>query len=123
MQLCTHVMFQNGRAAEAAEFYATLLDDAELLSIDDSTGSTLARVRLAGQELVIFESPIQHQFEMTPAVSLFLEVDEADQVDELFARLSEGGSVLMPVGDYGFAPRYGWCVDRFGMSWQVAKPA
>ncbi len=123
MQLCTHVMFQNGRAAEAAEFYATLLDDAELLSIDDSTGSTLARVRLAGHEIVLFESPVQHQFDMTPAVSLFLEVDEADQVDALFERLAEEGSVLMPVADYGFSPRYGWCVDRFGMSWQVAKPA
>jgi predicted 3-demethylubiquinone-9 3-methyltransferase (glyoxalase superfamily) len=123
MQLSTHIMFQNGRAAEAAEFYATLLDDAELVSMDDSTGTTLARVRLAGHELVVFESPVQHGFDMTPAVSLFLEVDELDQVDALFEALSKDGKVLMPVGDYGFAPRYGWCIDRFGMSWQVARPA
>jgi len=25
----------------------------------------------------------------------------------------------MPVGNYGFSKRFGWVVDRFGVSWQV----
>ena len=120
MQLATHIMFQDGQTAEAARFYASLTDDAELLSEVDQGGSTLARVRLAGHELVIFDSPVRHQFEMTPSVSLFLVVDEPAQVDELVAKLSEGGTVLMPVDGYDFAERFGWCVDRFGMSWQVS---
>lgn len=30
--------------------------------------------------------------------------------------------VMMPLGDYGFSPCYGWVVDRFGMSWQLNLP-
>ena len=122
MRLLTHLMFQNGKAAEAADFYASLLDGGSLETTATPDGAEIHHVRLAGHELVVFESPVQHAFDMTPAVSLYLEVDEADQVDACIAQLAEGGSVLMPVADYGFSPRYGWCVDRFGMSWQVSCP-
>jgi predicted 3-demethylubiquinone-9 3-methyltransferase (glyoxalase superfamily) len=120
MDLKTHIMFQEGQAREAAEFYAGLTDDGEVLSISEESGSVLASVRLAGHELVIFDSPMKHDFDMTPAVSNFLVTDSADQVDELFEKLADGGNVFMPVGEYPFAQRYGWCVDRFGMSWQIS---
>ncbi len=29
------------------------------------------------------------------------------------------GHVFMPLGDYGFSKRFGWCADRFGVSWQL----
>lgn len=123
MQLVTHLMFQNGKAAEAAEFYASLAPDGELTRTPVPGGGETLRVRLAGHELLVFESPVQHAFDMTPAVSLMLEVDDPDEVDPLFERLAEGGEVLMPVGDYGFSPRYGWCRDRFGASWQIGARA
>ena len=37
----------------------------------------------------------------------------------LDAHFSGDGSVLMPLDDYGFSPRFGWCTDRHGVSWQV----
>lgn len=125
MQLRHHVMFQEGQTAEAAAFYASLSDDGELLSLDDAHGSSMARVRLGGNELVIFDSPVKHDFDMTPAVSLYLECESAEEVDALFSKLADGGTVLMPVDAYPFSARYGWCVDRFGLSWQVAliRPA
>jgi predicted 3-demethylubiquinone-9 3-methyltransferase (glyoxalase superfamily) len=119
MKLKTHLMFQEGQAREAATFYSSLTDDAELIDVSEETGSVLANVRLAGHELVIFDSPVQHEFDMTPAVSLFLVTDSADQVDALFEKLAEGGNTFMPVGEYPFARRYGWCLDRFGVSWQI----
>jgi predicted 3-demethylubiquinone-9 3-methyltransferase (glyoxalase superfamily) len=120
MELKTHIMFQEGQARGAAEFYASLTDDGEVLSISEETGSVLASVTLAGHELVIFDSPVKHEFDMTPAVSIFLVTDSADQVDALFEKLAEGGKIFMPVGEYPFAQRFGWCVDRFGMSWQLS---
>jgi predicted 3-demethylubiquinone-9 3-methyltransferase (glyoxalase superfamily) len=45
-------------------------------------------------------------------------------VTKAFARLSDGGTVLVPLGVYDFASRrFGWVTDRF-VSWQrqVAQP-
>lgn len=63
-----------------------------------------------------------HAFDFTPSMSLFVEMDDAQALDTAFARLSEGGNVLMPLDDYGFSPRFGWLVDRFGLSWQLSLP-
>ena len=46
----------------------------------------------------------------------------AEELDRLFAGLSEGGGVLMPVGEYGFSRRFAWVNDRFGVSWQLNLP-
>jgi len=40
-------------------------------------------------------------------------------VDETFAQLSAGGSVLMPLENYGFSKKFGWLNNRFGVSWQL----
>jgi predicted 3-demethylubiquinone-9 3-methyltransferase (glyoxalase superfamily) len=52
-------------------------------------------------------------------MSLFLECDSEAELDRLFAAFSEGGQTLMPLGDYGFSKKFGWCNDRFGVSWQL----
>jgi uncharacterized glyoxalase superfamily protein PhnB len=45
-------------------------------------------------------------------------------VDRLFGRLSEGGQVMMPLGEYPFSPRFAWLADKYGVSWQLsAAPA
>ncbi len=121
----THLMFQDGSARAAAERYVDVVPGS---SIDDVTGDDgpgqVIRFTLAGRPFIAFESPVAHDFGFTPAMSTYLVCDAAKEVDEVFAGLSEGGSVLMPVADYEFSPRYGWCVDRFGVSWQVGlEPA
>jgi len=41
-------------------------------------------------------------------------------LERIFAVLAEGGRTYMPLGDYGFSPRFGWVSDRFGVSWQLS---
>ena len=43
----------------------------------------------------------------------------------LFEKLStNGGQIMVPLdsydgeGDYGFGKKFGWCEDRYGVSWQ-----
>jgi len=62
---------------------------------------------------------VKHGFGFTPAMSLFVECESETELDAAFNRLSEGGNVLMPVGNYGFSSRFGWLTDRFGVSWQL----
>jgi len=33
--------------------------------------------------------------------------------------LSEGGTEMMPLGEYPFSKWYGWIQDRYGLSWQL----
>jgi PhnB protein len=43
-------------------------------------------------------------------------------VRRLFAALSEGGSVMMPLGPTFWTSLFGMCTDKFGVSWMVSVP-
>jgi PhnB protein len=52
-------------------------------------------------------------------MSVSINVDEPAEAERLFARLSEGGSVQMPLAETFWSPRFGMCTDRFGIPWMV----
>ena len=60
-----------------------------------------------------------HGFTFTPSISLFVECESDTELEEVFGRLSEGGTVLKPVGNYGFSTKFGWVQDSLGVSWQL----
>jgi len=47
--------------------------------------------------------------------------DEAE-VKRLYAALSEGGSVQMPLAPTFWSPLFGMCTDKFGVGWMVGIP-
>jgi predicted 3-demethylubiquinone-9 3-methyltransferase (glyoxalase superfamily) len=121
-------MFQNGRALEALRRYEEIFEGAftidELDAYDESSAAPTGQVRLAvctllGQRISCIDSPIPHHFDMTPAISLFVECSDQDELERLFAALGKDGQVLMPLDDYGFSRRFGWVQDCFGVSWQL----
>ena len=120
------LMFE-GTAGAALELYAAAFDDAEVVDVqrfgDDGPGKpgTIERavLRLGDQQVRLFDSDVEHAFGFTPAVSLFVELDSAEEVDAAFAALSADGEVLMPLASYPFSPRFAWINDRFGVSWQL----
>ena len=82
-----------------------------------------AMFSLAGQEVMCIDSPVKHDFTFTPAMSLFVDCTADAQIEELFARVSEGGQVMMPLDNYGFSRKFAWVSDRFGVSWQLNLPS
>jgi len=129
MQITTFLMF-TGQAEEAMQFYAQTFSPAAIVSIErygpgePGPEGTVKRslLELAGIRLMCFDSPIQHAFTFTPAISLFVDCDTRAQLDEAFARLSAGGQVLMPPDNYGFSRWFTWVQDKFGVSWQLNLP-
>ena len=124
----THLMFQNGRALEALSRYEQIFGGAfsidELDTYDESAVGLTGQVQLAvctllGARITCIDSPVQHAFDMTPAISLFVECTDEDELERLFSALSEDGEVFMPLDDYGFSRRYGWIEDRYGVPWQL----
>lgn len=120
-----HILFQNGLAKQALERYSEIFDDYTLDRLDiyeaDSGGPEgqvqVADFRVHGQRFVCIDSPIQHEWDMTPGIAPFIECDDDAQMERLFDALADGGQVHMPLGDYGFGRRFGWVEDRFGVSW------
>ncbi|MGB6778016.1 MAG: VOC family protein [Planococcus citreus] len=118
--ITTFLLFQ-GQAEEAMKLYTSIFNNSHIDSVRYREDGKVeqARFTLAGTEYMCIDSPISHEFTFTPAVSLFVQVDDEVQFDKVYSVLSEGGKVLMEPGDYGFSPKFGWCNDRFGVSWQV----
>ena len=53
-----------------------------------------------------------------------IHVDEPAEAERLFAALTEGGSVQMPLQETFWAQRFGMFVDRYGKGWMIncARP-
>ncbi len=112
----THLMFQDGSAAEAAEWYVSLVPGSRIV---DASGPVVM-FELAGTTFSAFDSPVEHGFDFTPSSSIFVTFDTADELDAAWAQLVDGGTVRMPLDAYDFAPRFGWVDDRHGVSWQLS---
>ena len=125
-QVSTFLMFA-GQAEEALRFYAGLFPGAEAGPIERFRAGDAgpegkvkaAHLVIDGQRLMFFDSPVRHEFGMTPSISLFVECDDTDELDRIAAALGKGGQVLMPLDGYDFATRFTWINDRFGLSWQL----
>jgi predicted 3-demethylubiquinone-9 3-methyltransferase (glyoxalase superfamily) len=113
-RVTTFLMFE-GRAEEAMRLYAEIFDDAQIEELEcyeageSGAEGTIKRatLRLAEHTLRFFDSAVEHPFGFTPAISLFVDCDSEAEIDRLFARLSEGGAVLMPLDAYPFSRRFG----------------
>ena len=120
------LMFE-GRAEEAMNFYVSLFADGKVLEVEHygaggpgKEGSVrLAKFEVAGLRVMCIDSPVEHGFSFTPAISLFVTCSSEEEIERLNAALSDGGSVLMPLNSYGFSRKFCWVSDRFGVSWQL----
>ena len=117
----------DGRAEEAMRFYCEIFSNAKMIEMEKfgrgemgAEGTILrAVISIKGQDIICIDSPVQHEFTFTPAVSLLVDCDNTDEIERLYLNLADGGKVLMPLDSYPFSQRYGWLTDRFGVSWQL----
>lgn len=120
------LMFQ-GDGPAAIDFYLSVFPDAQLdVVARDEPGEgeaegviKRASLAIAGQRIMILDSPPVHAFTFTPAISLFVTCGSEDEVRRLADILGKDGTALMPVGNYGFSTLFAWVNDRFGVSWQL----
>lgn len=123
-------------AADAAGFYASVFPGGRVLDTQYYPTEGLAdfQAEFAGQVLTVdFELAgyrftgvnAGSEFPLNPSVSFMLYFDPAgdaqaqEHLNELWAKLADGGQALMPLQTYDFSPHYGWVQDRFGVSWQL----
>jgi len=119
MRVEPYVYFQ-GRCDEALEFYRGAIGA-------DATVFARFEEKVAHAVLSIGDTTVlasDGQGESQPdfsGFSLSLTVSDDGEAERLFAALSDGGTVQVPIAPTPFAPRLGLVADKFGVPWMVVS--
>jgi predicted 3-demethylubiquinone-9 3-methyltransferase (glyoxalase superfamily) len=105
----------DGQAEEAVNLYTSIFPDSKVTSVrrygeagPGPEGSFMTAIfELAGQEFMALNGG--PSFTFSQGISLFVDCETQDEVDELWEKLTEGGE----------PGPCGWLTDRFGVSWQI----
>jgi PhnB protein len=69
-----------------------------------------------GHMLMGTDSP---DVEVGNSVTIMVMPDTRDEADELFAKLSDGGSSITPMAEMFWGDYWGSFTDKFGIGWQI----
>lgn len=107
----TYLWFEN-QAEEAATFYTSLFPNSEIVHVQHAGEAVMTvTFTLAGQEYIALNGG--PRFTFNEAISLFVDCETQEEVDQLWAKLTEGGE----------EGPCGWLKDRYGLSWQIIPKA
>jgi predicted 3-demethylubiquinone-9 3-methyltransferase (glyoxalase superfamily) len=128
-KIATLLMFE-GQAEEAMNAYVALFEGSKVESLQrygpgeaGTEGSVMhATFTLAGREFQCIDSNTKQPFTFTPATSITVRCASEEEIERLFAKLSTGGQVFMPLDAYPFAHKFAWVSDAYGVSWQLTLP-
>lgn len=115
MKKITPFLWYDNSAEEAMNYYTSIFKNSKVLSVTRYSeggpgvpGTVMtATFQLEGQEFMALNGG--PHFKFTEAISLFVNCETQQEVDELWEKLSEGGE----------RSRCGWLKDKYGLSWQV----
>jgi predicted 3-demethylubiquinone-9 3-methyltransferase (glyoxalase superfamily) len=129
MQKITPFLWFDTQAEEAMNFYCAAFknsttggisryDEAGAKASGRPKGSVMtANFQLDGLDFVALNGG--PEFKLNPSVSFIVNRQTADEVQDLWNKLSPEGSILMPLDKYPFSEKYGWIQDKYGVSWQL----
>jgi PhnB protein len=75
-----------------------------------------ARISIGGTELMAADIPNTKPMR---SAYLTLGMESDSDAERVFAALSDGGQVSMPIRETFFASRFGQVRDRFGINWMI----
>ena len=77
-----------------------------------------ARLSIGETDLMGSDVPPE-RFQPMRSAYLSLTVDSTDEAERIYALLSDGGEIFMPMAETFFAFRFAMLRDRFGTSWMI----
>jgi PhnB protein len=130
MQLISYLHF-NGNCRHAFENYNKVLGGNIVATVTygdmpgpepcpEANRNLIAHVRLIVGNAVLMGSDSPPEMYGKPAgLSVTLMADSVEEAERLYAGLSDGGNVFMPIQETGWAERFGMFTDQFGIPWMV----
>ena len=133
MTLNTYLFF-NGNCREAFEFYRSVFggefvtlqtfgDGPADMQIPDGEHARIMHVSYPIGTSILMGSDVPstsgHPVNTGNNFSISYLSSGREETDGLFAKLSEGGNVTMPLTDTFWGAYFGSCTDKFGINWQL----
>ncbi|WP_337873496.1 VOC family protein [Ignavibacterium sp.] len=125
----TPCIWYDNEAEEAVKFYSQLFENSKVNRIirygkegfeyhHKQEGSVMTvEFELNGQSFLALNGG--PDFKPNESISLFVYCESEQRINFLYEKLSEGGSINMPLDKYDWSPKYAWVKDKFGVSWQL----
>jgi len=112
MPKITPFLWFDDQAEEAMNYYISIFKNGKVLGVHKARGKVLTvTFEVEGQRFMgLNGGPL---FKFTEALSLFVDCETQEEVDELWEKLSAGGE----------PGRCGWLKDKYGLSWQIIPKA
>jgi len=128
-EVVTYLNF-DGNCREAMTFYAKCLGgDLTLTPLSEMPGNhppeakdriMHARVNKGSTAVLMASDAMPGMpFQQGAGFSISIMCESAHEIDSLFAALSEGGKVGMPLADQFWGARFGMLTDKFGIHWML----
>lgn len=125
-------LFFSGNCAEAFKTYETVFNGKiqAMMRYSDMPGDAgpppadpdiimHACLMLGDQMLMASDAPPERSEGPMQSVSVSVSVKETAEAERLFAALSEGARIKMPMSETFWTPRFGMLQDRFGTHWMI----
>jgi len=114
-QKITTFLWFDDNAEEAINHYLSIFKNSKIVNVirhgdagPGPKGTVLgATFEIEGQQFIALNGG--PKFKFTEAISLFVNCETQEEVDDLWEKLSAGGR----------PDRCGWLKDKFGLSWQI----
>jgi len=114
MQKITPFLWYHDKAEEAMYFYLSIFKNGKVGKISRmGENGPVMSVTFSLEGYDFFALNGGPMFNFTPAISLFVNCESQEEVDDLWEKLSEGGE----------KSRCGWLKDKYGLSWQIIPSA
>jgi PhnB protein len=77
------------------------------------------RLQTAVGEIDVMDAPPGRESAIGGNVAIAVDFEDEERAAKVFAKLAEGGNVMMPFEQTFFARKFGMTNDRFGTRWMV----
>ena len=128
-------LVMNGNGQEAVKFYEHALE-AKVLSVqtfgdlpqnpehptpEEAKNRVMnAHLKVGDTDLMLSDTFPGNPYQLGDQVTIAVTITDADKTKEIFEKLQDGGTVIMPVQETFWSPAYGQLKDKFGVTWQVS---
>jgi PhnB protein len=132
MKIFTYLNY-GGNCKEAFQFYEKHLggkinmmmthdENPDVKDVAPELKGKILHANMVIGETQLMASDVPGKYEPMRSAYLSLMVDTTEDAERIYALLSEGGQIFMPMAETFYAFRFGMLRDKFGTSWMVLHP-